>query len=186
MDNNRLLEKTFCSYIFPPLEYLLPLQLSVCLFPNRFHAFSLHSFLPQRFFFFFLFSIFPTAPIGIASHISVQPLSTHSLKILWKSPALMSIPQRIDGYYVGFREITDYRTSSSSIPSSTNTFSYKKIETGLAVQKQSSSSPSSNEMSMVLSDLKRNTRYGLVIKAYNRQGTGPASKEVLGQTLEYG
>ena len=129
------------------------------------------------------FSI-PTAPIGIASHISVQPLSTHSLKVLWKSPVLMSIPQRIDGYYVGFREITDYRSSSSSIPSSTNTFSYKKIETGLAVQEQSSSSP--NEMSMVLSDLKRNTRYGLVIKAYNRQGTGPASKEILGQTLEYG
>lgn len=127
--------------------------------------------------FLFLSSLF-TAPTGKPAHVWIQPLSAYSLKVLWKPPVFASIPQRIDGYSIGFREINDYRLS----PASDNPFTYKDLSIASLIQHQSSSS----ELFAELNNLKRNTRYGVVVKAFNRQGTGPMSNEIFGQTMEYG
>lgn len=117
-----------------------------------------------------------TAPSTKPAHVWIQPLSAHSLKILWKPPVFTSIPQRIDGYSVGFREINDYRLS----PGSDNPFTYKDLNIAALNQQQSS------ELSTELNNLKRNTRYGIVVRPFNRRGTGPMSGEIFGQTMEYG
>ena len=39
---------------------------------------------------------------------------------------------------------------------------------------------------IVISDLKPNTVYGIIVQAYNRQWNGPINTEINGQNLQYG
>lgn len=68
------------------------------------------------------------------------------------------------GYYIG------YRPSDSDEP-----FQYKNVE----------SAPSSPGLSY-LTNLRRLTRYAVIVQAYNNVGAGPRSDEVLATTLEAG
>lgn len=62
-------------------------------------------------------------------------------------------------------------------PSKSNeVYTYKKL----------AMAESSVDNHIVISNLKPNTAYGIVVQAYNRQGTGPSLNEIIGQTLEYG
>lgn len=38
----------------------------------------------------------------------------------------------------------------------------------------------------ILSDLQRNTRYNIIIQAFNKKGPGPGSDGIITQTAEYG
>ena len=42
------------------------------------------------------------------------------------------------------------------------------------------------DFNVTLNGLKRNTRYGIIIQAFNRKGPGPNSEEVIAQTPEFG
>lgn len=69
------------------------------------------------------------------------------------------------GYYVGYRDL------SSSDP-----FVYKTVDLS-KLQRMSEA---------LISNLKRNTKYAITVQGYNSKGAGPASKEVVVQTLQHG
>lgn len=62
--------------------------------------------------------------------------------------------------------------------SSSPVFSFKTMQVANSSQGQ--------EFEVLLSDLKRNTGYGIIVQAFNHKGSGPASEEVMGHTKEFG
>ena len=98
--------------------------------------------------------------------------------------------------------------SSTASKSPQSVYSFKTVDlSGPAVHQGTSSSSSSssssassssssssssgshlikNDFQYTLTDLKRNTRYGIIVQAFNRKGPGPSSEEVVAITAEYG
>ncbi|KAL1430257.1 hypothetical protein MTO96_015201 [Rhipicephalus appendiculatus] len=77
----------------------------------------------------------------------------------------LHVSWKFQGYYVGYR-----------VRNAKDSFAYKTLE----------SSANSLEQQCELTDLRRNTRYSVVVQAFNAKGAGPASEEVFSQTLEIG
>ncbi|XP_049268474.1 LOW QUALITY PROTEIN: Down syndrome cell adhesion molecule-like protein Dscam2 [Rhipicephalus sanguineus] len=102
------------------------------------------------------------APTGAPREIKVTPTGSRSLHVSWKPPSDEESNGLVQGYYVGYR-IRDAKES----------FSYKTLE--------SSASP---VQQCELTDLRRSTRYSVVVQAFNAKGAGPASQEVFAQTLD--
>lgn len=148
----------------------------------------------------------------VVSTASSSP-SDSSYALHTSSPSSNSASQLIkrtfDGFYVGYREIEQLTSASPSssvlVLSSTaskspqSVYSFKTVDLSgpSAHQATSSSSPSSspsssgshlikNDFQYSLTDLKRNTRYGIIVQAFNRKGPGPSSEEVVAITAEYG
>lgn len=75
---------------------------------------------------------------------------------------------------------------------SANSYTFKTLDVDskqLQVQAVQSGlvSPSArSDFQMTLGDLKRNTRYALIVQAFNKKGPGPSSDEIVAQTLEFG
>ncbi|KAL1423863.1 hypothetical protein MTO96_020778 [Rhipicephalus appendiculatus] len=103
------------------------------------------------------------APSGAPREIKVTPTGSRSLHITWKPPLDEDSNGLVQGYYVGYR-VRDAKES----------FAYKTLE----------SSPASSLQQCELTDLRRNTRYSVVVQAFNAKGAGPVSEEVHSQTLE--
>ncbi|KAH6936506.1 hypothetical protein HPB50_018450 [Hyalomma asiaticum] len=103
------------------------------------------------------------APTGAPREIKVTPTGSRSLHISWKPPLDEETNGLVQGYYVGYR-----------VRDATESFSYKTLES-------SSVSPAQQ---CELTDLRRSTRYSIVVQAFNAKGAGPASEEVFSQTLD--
>lgn len=73
----------------------------------------------------------------------------------------------MQGYYVGYR-VQDAKES----------FAYKTLE--------ARPTSASGHQECDLNDLRKNTRYTVVVQAFNSKGAGPSSEEVFSQTLEIG
>ncbi|KAG8201070.1 hypothetical protein JTE90_002743 [Oedothorax gibbosus] len=102
------------------------------------------------------------APRSPPRHVKAVPLDSSSIRISWQQqPSFMEQISYVDGYYVGYREL----------PSS-GPYVYKTVNV-----KQSQS-----DANYTLVGLKRGTQYSIVVQAFNTQGAGPQSEEIIVQT----
>lgn len=106
-----------------------------------------------------------------------ETLSSHSIRISW------NFASAFDGFYVGFREVSIMDGPSSASNQRTG-YSFKTVDFGKDSSTRSNAK-SKYAFDVVIPDLKRNTRYGLVVQAFNRKGSGPTSPEVTAQTAEF-
>lgn len=106
------------------------------------------------------------APGGPPLHIKAQATSSKSLKISWEPPRKDQHFGDIRGYYVG------YKVSGSE----TEAYVYKTLE----VEERGFTEESQ------LTGLKRFTKYSVIVQAFNSKGAGPASEEIVAQTLQNG
>ncbi|KAL3200832.1 hypothetical protein MRX96_013100 [Rhipicephalus microplus] len=105
------------------------------------------------------------APSGSPQDIKVTPAGSRSLYVTWKPPSEEEKYGGVQGYYVG------YRVWGSGQP-----YLYKTLESRLP-----SSSPSQRQQ-CILSELRPRTRYGIVVQAFNADGAGPSSDEIVAHT----
>lgn len=84
----------------------------------------------------------------------------------------MGRTKRVDGYHIGFRKVNGFNSMRSSFDFVT--FNLNETLKGF------------DELNYNVTDLKRNTKYGLIVRPFNKKGLGIASEEVYSQTLEYG
>ncbi|OTF69966.1 hypothetical protein BLA29_007323, partial [Euroglyphus maynei] len=118
-------------------------------------------------------------PGGPPLHLKAIPLTSTSIKVSWKTPRKELQFGFIRGYYIGYRIIQSSIDGSSS-PSSGSTqqsdFIYKTLEV----------KGKDNVEECIISELKRASRYEIVVQAFNSKGAGPSSEPVLVKTLEFG
>ncbi|KAJ8257142.1 hypothetical protein COCON_G00192940 [Conger conger] len=103
------------------------------------------------------------APDGPPQEVQLEAISSQSIKVTWKAPKKHLQNGMIRGYQVGYRE---YSTGGS--------YQFNII---------SMDTTGDSEM-ITLDDLHKFTKYGVVVQATNRAGTGPSSQEVIATTLE--
>lgn len=110
-------------------------------------------------------------PGGPPLEVSVEPLSSNSLKIKWKPPDKHLQYGLLKGYYVGYRLVDGSRFPAVAENAESLQLEYKKIEaTGPA---------ESNAFEVTyLTNLKKHSVYSIVISAFNKAGAGPRSDEV--------
>ena len=92
-----------------------------------------------------------SAPSGPPINIQVFPLTARSLQVTFNAPKSESRNGRIVGYYVGYKALE-----------SENNFVFKK----LSINELSNSV--SQQIECKLTDLKRQTKYAVIIQAFNR------------------
>ncbi|KAK6620098.1 hypothetical protein RUM44_006498 [Polyplax serrata] len=102
-------------------------------------------------------------PSGAPRNLQASAVSATELNVMWDAPEREHWNGEILGYHVGFKE---QRLKDDQ-------YQYKNVE---------SRSGLSGETSLV--DLKKYTKYSIVVQAYNALGPGPTSTEVLALTLE--
>ena len=91
------------------------------------------------------------------------PISAHTLQISFQPPRLEYQNGKILGYYVGYKAID-----------LDEHFMFKKIvEDNQSVQMKE----------IKINDLRRATKYLIIVQAFNRIGPGPQSEEIVGETL---
>ncbi|XP_042142403.1 Down syndrome cell adhesion molecule homolog [Ixodes scapularis] len=93
----------------------------------------------------------------------VVPVTSQILKASWKPPPNFSAHGRIRGYYVGYKPL-----------GSGESFVYKTIDVldGFVPE-------------ISIGNLKRSTKYTVIVQAFNGKGAGPPSPEVTAQTFEH-
>ncbi|KAG0430773.1 hypothetical protein HPB47_022388, partial [Ixodes persulcatus] len=111
------------------------------------------------------------APGGAPRDIKVTPTGSRSLRVSWMPPSEPESQGTVQGYYVGYR-----------VRDSKESYAYKTLEAAST----SLGSSSSGLQECDLNDLRKNTRYSVVVQAFNGKGAGPSSEEVFSQTLEIG
>ncbi|RWS11782.1 Down syndrome cell adhesion molecule-like protein Dscam2, partial [Dinothrombium tinctorium] len=109
------------------------------------------------------------APGGPPLHIKAFPMTSSSIRVTWKPPRKDVHFGTIKGYYIGYKVVLGSAGKDES-----DTFTYKTLEV--------------KEHEFVeechLTSLQRFTKYAIVVQAYNSKGAGPASEEVIAQTLQ--
>ncbi|CAN8004178.1 unnamed protein product [Ixodes pacificus] len=95
--------------------------------------------------------------------LAVVPVTSQILKASWKPPPNFSAHGRIRGYYVGYKPL-----------GSGESFVYKTIDVldGFVPE-------------ISIGNLKRSTKYTVIVQAFNGKGAGPPSPEVTAQTFEH-
>nr|XP_042899471.1 Down syndrome cell adhesion molecule homolog [Parasteatoda tepidariorum] len=102
------------------------------------------------------------APRTPPRHVKAIPLDSSSIRISWQQqPSFMEQVSYVDGYYVGFRELPGG---------------------GPYVYKTVNNKHGQSDANYTLVGLKRGTQYSIVVQAFNSQGAGPPSDEVIVQT----
>lgn len=97
----------------------------------------------------------------------------------------MRIPQTVDGYYIGYREQRDQGASTDR----NGRDQPVRSETGYtfkAVEVQDINKDGKDELELTIHNLKRNTKFAVIVQAFNKKGSGPRSEEVVAQTFEFG
>ncbi|KAM7292179.1 Down syndrome cell adhesion molecule homolog, partial [Ixodes scapularis] len=113
------------------------------------------------------------APSGAPRAIKVTATGSRSLRVVWKPPTEEETHGAVHGYYVGYR-----------VRESKESYAYKTLEASTAAAGHGFTASSSSLHECELTDLRKNTRYSVVVQAFNAKGAGPSSEEVLAQTLE--
>ncbi|KAI1289176.1 Down syndrome cell adhesion molecule [Halotydeus destructor] len=101
-------------------------------------------------------------PTEAPKHIKAHPVSSKTIKVLWKGPENRYAFGRIRGYYIG------YKVSNSNQPPI-----YKTVQ----VDERHSFKPE-----VLLKGLTRSTKYDIVVQSYNGKGTGPSSETIQVET----
>ena len=104
-------------------------------------------------------------PSGPPIDIRVNPLSAHSLRVTFNAPKPETRNGRILGYYLGYKLEVEGKEEH---------FVFKKVSISEAMDER---------MEVVLTHLKKDTKYAIIVQAFNSKGSGPQSAEVFGQTL---
>ncbi|KAL1487360.1 hypothetical protein MTO96_030974 [Rhipicephalus appendiculatus] len=104
-------------------------------------------------------------PGGPPTHVSVQTLGPQSLKVTWKPPVPELRHGTIRGYYVGYK-----------LHNSSDLHLYKTVES------RGDGGEAAGEC--VLNNLRKFTKYSILVQAYNAVGAGPRSDEVIVYTAE--
>lgn len=124
------------------------------------------------------------APSEPPSEVTADALGSKAIRVSWKpgyslrmgSPKYLS---QVKGYYVGFK----LAHSASSV------FNYKTVEvTSLTNVTNSLNSLNSSpgQYEAVIGNLEKLTKYIIIVKAFNRKGTGPPSDEIYVKTNDLG
>ncbi|XP_054724333.1 cell adhesion molecule DSCAM-like [Uloborus diversus] len=108
------------------------------------------------------FSTGEEEPSGSPMDVNVDVKGTASLLVTWKNPPKSEWNGKLKGYYVGYKIIHD-----SSHPYSFKTVDYV---------------PGGVQEHMITS-LRKDTEYSIIVKAFNTAGSGPPSQEVVVRTL---
>ena len=133
------------------------------------------------------------APSEAPSEVTADALGSRAIRVSWKPGYSLRMASskylsQIKGYYVGFK----VAHSPSSV------YSYKTVEVtsltsnGSSVSSSSSSSSSSSgstatgQYESIIGNLERLTKYVIIVKAFNRKGTGPPSDEIYVKTNDLG
>ncbi|KAH9415976.1 hypothetical protein DERP_000471, partial [Dermatophagoides pteronyssinus] len=120
-------------------------------------------------------------PGGPPLHLKAIALTSTSIKVSWKTPRKELQFGFIRGYYIGYRLIQstssmDGSSSSSSGSTQQSDFIYKTLEV----------KGKDNVEECIISELKRASRYEIIVQAFNSKGAGPSSEPVHVKTLEFG
>lgn len=100
-------------------------------------------------------------PSGAPVDVSVEAKGSSSLFVSWKDPPRSDWNGQLKGYYVG------YKVLDSAQPYSFKTLEYSQ----------------STIHEHMITNLRKDTEYKIVVKAFNAAGSGPASQDVLVRTL---
>nr|XP_027200228.1 Down syndrome cell adhesion molecule-like protein Dscam2 isoform X2 [Dermatophagoides pteronyssinus] len=119
-------------------------------------------------------------PGGPPLHLKAIALTSTSIKVSWKTPRKELQFGFIRGYYIGYRLIQstssmDGSSSSSSGSTQQSDFIYKTLEV----------KGKDNVEECIISELKRASRYEIIVQAFNSKGAGPSSEPVHVKTLEF-
>ncbi|XP_064480703.1 cell adhesion molecule DSCAM-like isoform X2 [Ornithodoros turicata] len=105
------------------------------------------------------------APSGPPTAVSLYTTGSQSLKVTWRPPSKDHHHGTILGYYVSYR-VADGESPAIKQVDARNGNSSHGLET------------------TYLTNLRRLTKYGVMVQAYNGAGKGPPSEEVYATTLE--
>ncbi|KAJ9598443.1 hypothetical protein L9F63_010887, partial [Diploptera punctata] len=106
----------------------------------------------------------PQRPAGPPLNVAVRPVSSTELLVTWSPPLAELRHGDIQGYNVGYREI------------STNVLSYNFTSVGGDGEEGGGE--------LLLGGLGKFTRYSVVVQAFNQVGPGPLSEPATAQTME--
>lgn len=121
-----------------------------------------------HFLFISLSSILP-APSSPPKSVHVYPLSSRSLQVTWKQPAVEGHNGIIKGYYLG------YKLHGSADPFIFKTVSIESLSPNDLI--------TTNVIEVKINDLKRGSKYSIIVQAFNTKGPGPQSDEIIGETM---
>lgn len=116
-------------------------------------------------------------PGGPPLDVSVEPLSSSSLKIKWRPPERPLQYGQIKGYYIGYRLVDGAGGGGGGgRDGAEEQFAYKNVEASGVAESQAT------EVAY-LTNLKKHTVYSIVVQAFNSIGAGPRSDEINVKTL---
>ncbi|XP_065334249.1 cell adhesion molecule Dscam2-like isoform X1 [Cloeon dipterum] len=99
--------------------------------------------------------------------LQVDAKSSTQLHVTWNSPPVDTWNGQLLGYYVGHRQML------SNDRSGTNQYNFTTVPW-----------PGNGKAELKMGNLKKFTKYCIVVQAFNMKGAGPVSTEVVAQTLE--
>ncbi|XP_022240089.1 Down syndrome cell adhesion molecule-like protein Dscam2 isoform X2 [Limulus polyphemus] len=102
-------------------------------------------------------------PGGPPQDVRVEVLGSQLVRVTWKSPEPHLTHGPIKGYYVGYK-----------VHRSSEAYTYKTMNANFHDEK----------LTCFLKNLKKLTRYKIIVQAFNIKGAGPPSDEVLFVTLD--
>ncbi|XP_056138796.1 cell adhesion molecule DSCAML1 [Lampris incognitus] len=102
-------------------------------------------------------------PDGPPMDVTLQPVTSQSIRVTWKAPRKELQNGVIRGYQIGYRE---------NGPGSNGQYSIVEMKA------------TGDSEVYTLDNLKKFAQYGVVVQAFNRAGTGPSSSEINATTLE--
>lgn len=144
------------------------------------------------------------APNQRANDVRTQPVSSSSIRVLWRSPALIDEQAPIKAYYVSHRKLevaqqqqqqeqntwiaTFSVSATNTTPTEQDAYLFGGGGSGLNPQQQqqqrTTTAGAGLNYELLVGGLEKNTKYELRVQAYNSMGVGPAT-EVVGQTLKF-
>lgn len=117
-----------------------------------------------------------SVPSDPPSDVKGEAVGSRAIRVSWK-PGSASVRMRshIKGYYIGFKTIHGSGHSPND-----GIFTYKTMEVvGNGLHSQQS-------LETIIGGLERLTKYVIIVKAFNRKGSGPPSDEIYVQTNDLG
>ena len=104
----------------------------------------------------------------------VYPLTSRSLQVTWRPPNPEGHNGVIKGYYLG------YKPFPSSEPYIFKTITVESLSSDGELSVGSSGT---NLIEVKVTDLKRASKYSVIVQAFNAKGPGPQTDEVVGETM---
>ncbi|GAB6020996.1 Down syndrome cell adhesion molecule-like protein 1 [Chamberlinius hualienensis] len=103
-------------------------------------------------------------PSAAPQKVQVEPINTETFRVSWKAPEEKSWNGKILGYNIGYKEVD-----------TEDPFVFKTLVTA---------APNSNDLFVHIGGLQQFTKYAVVVQAYNSQGKGPQTEELVVMTSE--